>query len=239
MLPPLLYGLLALLREPADTGLFGFLGLLPPLIVYALTLSLVQRSVTGGRVFAAIVIAAAGGLGCFYASALMEARFFGSRPRCLVIVGAATLGALFAALIHRRTEYGAGIIGRCLGFKDFLETAEKDKIESLVNENPSYFFDTLPFAFVLGVTEAWARKFEGLIREPPSWYYGYGYNYPFTPMYFGGAVARANGGLSRVFAQRAVRNADGGFGRSGGFGGGFSGGGFSGGGGGGGGGTAW
>ncbi len=238
LLPPLLYGLLALLREPADTGLFGLAGLVPPLIVYALTLGLVQRSVSGSRFFAAALIALAGGFGCYIASALMEARFFGGRLRCLVIVGAATLGALFAALIRRRTDYATGIIGRCLGFKDFLETAEKDKIESLVNENPSYFFDTLPFAFVLGVTDAWSRKFEGLIKEPPSWYYGYGY-YPFTPMYFGNTVARASGGLNKVFAQRAVRNAGGGFGRSGGFGGGFSGGGFSGGGGGGGGGSAW
>lgn len=229
LLPPLLYGLMAI----PDIGLFGFAGLFPAVVVYALTAALIQRK-NGSKIMPALLVFMAG-MGCgLLASKLMEARFFGDQFRCLAIAGLAVIGGFFAALIHRRTDYATDVIGRCLGFRNFLVTAEKDRLEALVEENPSYFFDTLPFAFVLGVTDVWAEKFEGLIKEPPVWYTGYYGGYPFTPLYMTHSVVRASTGLSRVYAQRAVKNSGGSFGR-----GGFSGGGFSGGGGGGGGGSAW
>lgn len=229
LLPPLLYGLLA----ASDAGLFGLAGLLPGAVVYGLTTALIQRR-NGSKILPAVLVFLAGMGGGLLASRLMEARFFGSQLRCLAIAGLSVIGAFFAALIHRRTDYATDIIGRCQGFKDFLLTAEKDRLESFVNENPSYFFDTLPFAFVLGVTEVWAKKFEGLIKEPPAWYTGYYGIHPFTPLYMTRSVVRASAGLSQVYAERAVKNSTGSFGH-----GGFSGGGFSGGGGGGGGGSAW
>ncbi len=232
LLPPLIYGVMAM----PDAGLFGFAGVVPAAAVYGLTAALIQRG-NGNGILPAVLVFLAGIGGGLLASRLMEARFFGSQLRCLIIAGLSVAGAFFAALIHRRTDYATGIIGRCLGFRNFLVTAEKDRLEKLVEENPSYFFDTLPFAFVLGVTDVWAKKFEGLIKEPPDWYRGYYGGYAFTPLYMTGSVARASSGLSAAYARRAVKNAGG---NLGGFGdGGFSGGGFSGGGGGGGGGSAW
>ncbi len=229
LLAPLLYGILAI----PDIGLFGFAGLVPAAAVYALSAALIQRK-NGNKIISALLVLLAGTVGGLLACRLMEARFFGSQFRCLAIAGLASAGAFFAALIRKRTDYATKITGRCMGFRDFLLTAEKDRLEALVNENPAYFFDTLPFAFVLGVTDVWAKKFEGLIKEPPAWYTGYYGGYPFSPLYMTHSVTRASTGLSKVYAERAVRNSGGGF-----RGGGFSGGGFSGGGGGGGGGHAW
>ncbi len=228
LLPPLLYGILA----ASEIEFFGIFGLIPTVIVYALTFALIQRR-NGGKILPAALVFLAGIGSGLLASRLMEARFFASQLRCLAIVGFSIIGGFFAALIRRRTDYATNIIGRCQGFRDFLLTAEKDKLEALVEENPSYFFDTLPFAFVLGVTDVWAKKFEGLIKEPPSWYHGYYGGYPFTPLYMTQSVVKTYSGLNKVYSQRAVKNS------SGSFGGGFRGGGFSGGGGGGGGGSAW
>lgn len=66
--------------------------------------------------------------------------------------------------------------GKILGFKDFLENAEKDKIETLVDEFPHYFYYILPYAYVLGVTKKWIKKLESVTAQPPTWYVGGNYS---------------------------------------------------------------
>ena len=73
----------------------------------------------------------------------------------------------------RKTEYGEAIQARVMGFRDFLDTAEKEKLESLVEQNPHYFYDILPYTYVLGVSNIWMQKFEDIALEAPSWYCGY------------------------------------------------------------------
>ena len=60
----------------------------------------------------------------------------------------------------RKTDYGEEITTRIRGFKNYLEMAEKNKIEILVEENPNYFYDILPYAYVLNVSNKWIGKFE-------------------------------------------------------------------------------
>lgn len=72
----------------------------------------------------------------------------------------------------RRTEYGNMILGKIRGFKNFLETAEKEKLEALVEENPNYFYDILPYTYVLNVSDKWIKKFEDINLQAPEWYEG-------------------------------------------------------------------
>ena len=65
------------------------------------------------------------------------------------------------------------MLGRINGFKSFLENAEKPRLEQLVMENPEYFYDILPYTYVLGVSSLWMKKFEDIALEAPSWYCGY------------------------------------------------------------------
>ena len=76
----------------------------------------------------------------------------------------------FTGKIRKRTEFANNILGRVLGFKRFLTVTEKDKLEALIKENPSYFYDILPYTIVLGVSEVWANKFNDLVTTPPNWY---------------------------------------------------------------------
>ncbi len=75
-------------------------------------------------------------------------------------------------LMPKRTEYGNEMLGKILGFKKFLETAEKQKLEAMVMENPTYFYDILPYAYVLGVSNKWIEKFETIALQSPDWYDG-------------------------------------------------------------------
>ena len=75
---------------------------------------------------------------------------------------------IFAAMTRKRTEYYTGMLGQIKGFANFIRTAESDRIKLLVQENPNYFFDILPYAWAMGVTKEWEGKFNkfNLITMP-------------------------------------------------------------------------
>ena len=52
--------------------------------------------------------------------------------------------------------------GKILGFKNFLVTAEVAKLEMLVEENPQYFYNILPYCYVFGITKKIQEKFAKL-----------------------------------------------------------------------------
>lgn len=78
----------------------------------------------------------------------------------------------FNAYMSKRTPYGTEILGRILGFRNFLDTAEVDKLEAMVQEDPQYFYDILPYTYVLDLSDTWMNKFESLTIQPPQWYVG-------------------------------------------------------------------
>lgn len=67
------------------------------------------------------------------------------------------------------TEKYARVLGEILGFKDFILYTEEDKIKFMLEENPELFYDILPYAQVLGVTDEWEGKFKNILLEPPVW----------------------------------------------------------------------
>lgn len=129
---------------------------------------------------------------------------------------------LVANQINKRTELGAKLLGEIKGFKRFLVLAEKPKLEALVEEHPNYFYDILPYTYVLGVSSKWIKKFESLITTPPSWYIGINYR-SFSTRNLERTLNRS---MYSAFSSYNSSKSGGSFG-----GGGFSGGGFGGGGG--------
>lgn len=79
---------------------------------------------------------------------------------------------VLSRLMPKRTPYGAEILGKIRGFKNFLETSEKSRLETMVMEDPSYFFHILPYTYVLGISDLWIEKFETIALRAPDWYRG-------------------------------------------------------------------
>lgn len=153
----------------------------------------------------------------------------------LVTVAATLVLLLFTAIMRKRTPQGGQWYGKLLGFKNFIDKAEKDRIQTLVEQNPSYFYNVLPYAYVLGVTDKWAKNFENIGIQPPSWYFGYYGSSMFNTIVFTSLLTHNMTGFASAMtakpAQRSSGFGGGGFGGgSFGGGGGFSGGGFGGGG---------
>lgn len=134
---------------------------------------------------------------------------------------------IFSFFIRKRTDEAVDILGKINGFKNFLETAEKDKLEALVDDDPAYFYNILPYAYVLGVSDKWMKKFESIAVEPPQWYYGY---YPYNYIVFSHFMRDTMYSASNAMVSMPTQSGSGGSFSSGG--GGFAGGGVGGGGGG-------
>jgi uncharacterized membrane protein YgcG len=54
-----------------------------------------------------------------------------------------------------------------LGFKLYLETAEKYRMQNLT---PELFEKYLPYAMVFGVEKKWAKAFDSIVKSEPAWY---------------------------------------------------------------------
>lgn len=153
-----------------------------------------------------------------------------------VTAASAVVSYICARQMRKRTPYGTAITGRILGFRRFIETCELERLKLLANENPAYFYNILPYAYVFGLSDTWARKFESIAVEPPSWYRGYYGGPAFNTWIFMNAFHPCAYAMQQNLGVPAAASDSGGGGFSGSS---FSGGGFSGGGFGGGGGGAW
>ena len=87
-------------------------------------------------------------------------------------IGIACIAAIviFKNIMPKRTTYGNEMLGKLKGFRRFLETAEKPQLESLVMQNPEYFYNILPYTYALGVSDVWINQFESIALEAPHWY---------------------------------------------------------------------
>ena len=127
---------------------------------------------------------------------------------------------------NKKSSYEEDIYGRICGFREFIEKAEKSRLEMLISEDPEYFYNILPYAQALGITEVWTDKFKGIDIKPSEYYYG-------CTNYY--SINRMSRSLERSMNSASSKKPE----SSSSSGGGFSGGGFSGGGSGGGGGRSW
>ena len=143
----------------------------------------------------------------------------------LVIIVSGVLVMLFGLIMPATTVKGALLKDQLLGLKLYLQIAEKNRLDfhNAPEKSPELFEKLLPYAMVLGVSTAWAKEFEGIYMQPPSWYTGGAYPI-FSPTAFADDM---NSFSTAAAAVAAPTSGSGGAG-----GGGFSGGGFGGGGGG-------
>lgn len=144
-----------------------------------------------------------------------------------IIVGVAQMFIIFFGKYGKAlSEEGSRVYGRVLGFKDYIQKAETDRLKMLVEENPDYFYNVLPYAYVLGLSDKWINKFKTISVPPPIW------GSDMSGLYMGSFLMYANSrsvsGLGEYQASISDSSDSGVFGG----GGGFSGGGFGGGGGG-------
>jgi len=132
---------------------------------------------------------------------------------------------IFEVLMQKWTAEGQNIYNRVLGFKNYIEKVEIDKLQRLVEQDPMYFYNIIPYAYVFGLNSTWFKKFEGITCPPPNYYSGNSFNSRFLTGTTTGIISAVNTAATPVASSSGSGSS--------------SGGGSSGGGGGGGGGVSW
>ena len=61
---------------------------------------------------------------------------------------------------------------RICGFKKFLLLAEVRQLEKLVEDDLDYYYNILPYCYVLKITEKLKPKFDRIALDGPAWYLG-------------------------------------------------------------------
>ncbi|MBQ7223190.1 MAG: DUF2207 domain-containing protein [Erysipelotrichaceae bacterium] len=97
-------------------------------------------------------------------------------PLYLIVTAAFNMVLLVEVmLMKKRTAYASELLGQVLGLRNFIIYAEQDRLQMLLEENPYYFYDILPYAYALGLTDIWNDHFKNLTIEPCTWYYSQAY----------------------------------------------------------------
>jgi len=126
-----------------------------------------------------------------------------------------------------KTRAGASAYLDILGFQEFMNRAEKDRLERMGDKD--LFSKFLPYAIALDVADNWAEAFEKIYQEPPDWYVSPGGFRTFVPSDFSHSINAVASSLSSAMfsAPRGsgIGGDGGGFGGGGSSGGGFGGGG--------------
>ena len=152
----------------------------------------------------------------------------------LLLIGSALISAviwfLFARQMTAKTVSGARTQVAVLGFQEFMNRVDADRIKRMP---PDTFEKFLPYAMALGVEHHWAQAFDGIVKDPPSWYVSQNGYTGFSPLFFSSSMHSMASDMHQVFTSAPRSSSSGsGFSDGGGSsGGGFSGGGFGGGGG--------
>lgn len=76
---------------------------------------------------------------------------------------------LFFRYEARLSEQGRILKEDWLGFKMYLETAERYRLQNLT---PETFERFLPYAMIFGIEKKWANAFKNMALPPPNWYTG-------------------------------------------------------------------
>lgn len=88
----------------------------------------------------------------------------------VVVCCLSTLAVLNIAKFVHFTAYKQEMMGKLMGLRQFIQTAELPQLKMLVDENPSYYYGILPYAMAFGMMDDWAKRFEGMTIPEPDWY---------------------------------------------------------------------
>jgi uncharacterized membrane protein len=80
--------------------------------------------------------------------------------------------AFFAIITEQRSAFGQKALEEVLGLREFINRVEMPQLKKMIDEERDYYYKILSFAIVLGLEKKWAKKFDSIMIEKPSWYQG-------------------------------------------------------------------
>lgn len=206
---------------------------IPSFIIFAATQSVKYGTLKHGKkktVLLYIVVAILAVVFTLIYLLLVPSFVIETLPKILLCVLGFAIIMISVSIITRTDKYTEKL-NKIVGFREFILNAEKDKLETMLEGNPDFYYHVLPYAIVLGVSDIWENKFANLTVAPPSWTYGNNMVDSYVSFaVFNASLRTINNNMLTAFVSRPSSNSLSGGGGHGGSFGGFSGGGHGGGG---------
>ncbi len=79
-------------------------------------------------------------------------------------------GLILTGFMKKRTEECVEWMGYLVGLRDFIETAELERMKVIAQDSPQLFYHILPFAYVFGLSDILLDKMKDLTLPAPEWY---------------------------------------------------------------------
>ncbi len=132
----------------------------------------IRRRAWSGIFFAVIWLAVS--LFSFGNIIIMQLGDFNSLLASPVIIAPVVVAVIwyFYKRIGIFTKKGLDTYRYLLGYKDFIQKVEKNRIKRFLKEDPLYLDRTLPYAVLFGVSKHWLKLYGELGVAQPVWYYG-------------------------------------------------------------------
>ena len=65
---------------------------------------------------------------------------------------------VFTFLLEKKTSYGDKLAAEVKNYKEFLKGFDKEQCMNLLKDNPKFFYETLPYTYVFGITKNWLKE---------------------------------------------------------------------------------
>lgn len=146
------------------------LGVLSIIIVFPLSLIFKKISYILNVILSSLIL----GILMDISLAVVSENLIASVPLITIYIGIAFSFCISQEIpcTYIHTQKGAKIHGEVEGYKEFIKTAKIQELEMLIKENPNYYYDILPYAICLKITNIFEDKFKDLKYKNPTWYYG-------------------------------------------------------------------
>lgn len=90
----------------------------------------------------------------------------------LIVSFMVLLGTLFFYIIMPKETQDSSMMFEDINtLKYFIKNANKEKLAEITQNNPTYFYDILPYAYALGLSIRWIEKFKDTTLNVPKWYF--------------------------------------------------------------------
>ena len=90
-------------------------------------------------------------------------------PVALLMCVMCVLTVTASVMLVSRTKEYTKKLNDIIGFKNFIKLVEKKELETMLEQDPQYYYHILPYAQVLGVSKIWEDKFKDIAVQPPQW----------------------------------------------------------------------
>jgi drug/metabolite transporter (DMT)-like permease len=132
---PLIYNQVFYAAQAIGIGIAASLLAIPPVIIFT-TLMRKKQTMKKVSISALTIVGIALTALFIFVQFMVQSAYNGNILMFVAVMGSYLVSLYFITIMDKRTDKGLELYGKVLGLKNFIELAEKSKLEMLVHDDP-------------------------------------------------------------------------------------------------------